>query len=142
MQLYIFNCLTGRFFQLLMGLQCQTDFQLDCQTRVQKQQHFYQPLAIKITVPKAILYGCPWWQHLHFISHIYRQPIGLVILAESTGKCCYPAPNMQTRLYWDNRGTCKMHHSKLHLCNLFLLAYLGIKTLPSMSQILQIYEDN
>lgn len=58
------------------------------------------------------------------------------------GKRCYPTPNMQTRLYRDKRCTCKMYHSKLHLCNLFLLAYLGIKTWPSMSQILQIYEDN
>lgn len=35
-----------------------------------------------------------------------------------------------------------MHHPELQLCNLLLLAYLGIKTWPSRSRILPIDEDN
>lgn len=128
-----FNCLTGRVLLLLMGLHCQRP----TKGGVPEQQHFSQYPAMHSTFPKAPL------QHPHFISHIQGQAGGSATLAEGTVKCCCsPGPTTQTHLYWDRGGTCKMHHPELQLCNLFLLAYLGIKTLPSRSRIPPTDEDN
>lgn len=117
----------------------ETDSKLDSQTSIQKQQHFYWPL------PEAYLRQCSIISLVAappFCLPRLRQLVSLAILAEWRGKCCYTAPNIQTHLHWwekrggEKKSTCTMYHSKLHLCNLFLLAYLGIKTLPPMSQIL------